>query len=227
MPAGGTEGQIRAVDALLAHQYGTKMPEKRSDPLSSLIRTILSQSSTSANTSRAFASLRERFESWDELARASDARIADAIRSGGLANQKAPRIRAIVKELLEERGEASLEWIDDLPTAEALEYLMHFKGVGPKTAACVVLFSLRRPVFPVDTHVHRIAIRLGWIPPDTDAAAAHELLDEMIPDELTYQLHLNLVQHGRETCHSQNPSCAECVLLELCDYDQTHAPDRE
>ncbi len=219
------EGELRTVDARLADRYGRKTQEERSDPLNGLIRTILSQSSTSTNTSRAFTSLQERFKSWADLAAASDGEIADAIRSGGLANQKAPRIKAIVQELIEERGEASLDWIDELPTAEALEYLEHFKGVGPKTAACVLLFGLGRPVFPVDTHVHRIAIRLGWIPPDTDAEAAHRLLDEMIPDDLAYQLHMNLVQHGRETCHSQNPACAQCVLLERCDYGQDHPPE--
>ncbi|MFO7946939.1 MAG: endonuclease III [Armatimonadota bacterium] len=227
MAGDAIEAEIRAVDAHLAERYGSKAPKKRPDPLSGLIRTILSQSSTSANTSRAFESLRERFESWDELADASDAEIADAIHSGGLANQKAPRIRAVVKELIEERGEASLEWIDDLPTAEALEYLTHFKGVGPKTAACVLLFSLGRPVFPVDTHVHRVAIRLGWIPPDTDAASAHDLLGEMIPENRAYQIHLNIVQHGRETCRSQNPACAKCVLLDLCDHGQDQMQDNQ
>ena len=215
---------VREVDARLVQAYGDKNPYRRGDVLSVLIRTILSQNTSRTNTNKAFESLQQRFDSWEVLAETDETEIADAIRSGGLANQKASRIRAIVREIIDEREEASLEWLDELDTPEATEYLEHFKGVGPKTSACVMLFALGRPVFPVDTHVHRVAIRLGWIVPDTSAENAHEILGEMVPSEVAYRLHVNLIAHGRQMCHPQSPECGECPLFDVCDWGQAHGP---
>lgn len=219
-----TEQDVREVDARLVEAYGDREHTGRGDPLSVLIRTILSQNTSGANSEAAYEALTRPFTPWDELVQANEARIANTIRSAGLANQKASRIRAIVREIVDERGEASLDWLDELDTAEAMEYLEHFKGVGPKTSACVMLFALGRPVFPVDTHVHRITIRLGWIPPDTNADEAHRILGDMVPAEIAYRLHVNLIQHGRDICHAQNPECAECPLLDMCEYARVHGP---
>lgn len=216
---------VREVDARLVERYGHKESSRRGDPLSVLIRTILSQNTSRANTRAAYEALNDRFDTWEQLAQADETQIADAIRSGGLANQKASRIRAIIREIMDDRGEASLDWIDELDTPEAREYLEHFSGVGPKTSACVMLFALGRPVFPVDTHVHRIAIRLGWISPNTGADEAHQILGETVPSDIAYRLHVNLIQHGREICHARNPECAECSLRDICEYAGVHEPE--
>jgi endonuclease-3 len=188
------------------------------DPvLDELIRTILSQNTTARNCNEAFRELSERFGSWDGVRQAAEEDIADAIRAGGLANRKAPRIKRILEEIHERQGNLDLEWIADAPDSEALHYLLAFDGVGRKTAACVLLFALGRPVMPVDTHVHRIASRLGLIG-KASADEAHDLLQRLVPPDDVYSFHMNAVAHGRQTCHAQRPDCANCVLKEECGY---------
>ena len=147
--------------------------------------------------------------------RASVTQIAEAIRSGGLANRKAPRIRRILEEVVERQGNLDLSWIVDAPDSEAIDYLLAFDGVGRKTAACVLMFSLGRPVLPVDTHVHRVAMRLGLIV-KVSADAAHDLLQTIVAPDWIYSFHVNMVAHGRQVCHARGPECPKCVLKREC-----------
>ena len=216
------EDDVRAVDALLRRLHGDALFPGVADPVGGLVRTILSQSTTAANSSRAFDELLRRFPTWDALAQAPVGQIARAIRSGGLAKQKAPRIGAIIRQIIDEHGSATLDFLDQMTVEQATDYLLRFDGVGPKTAACVLLFSLGKPVFPVDTHVRRIAERLGWIPPGLSDTRIHEMLGKAVPAKLRYRLHINMVAHGRRVCRAQRPDCPACPLTDLCDYGREH-----
>jgi len=184
--------------------------------LDELIATVLSQNTSDANSGPAFEELRRRFPDWDQVRRAPVDRIAAAIRQAGLANRKAPRIKEILQRIHRERGELSLEFLHDWAASEALDYLTSFPGVGPKTAACVLLFACRKPVLPVDTHVHRVAKRIGLIGPRTDANRAHVALAEMVPDDRVLEFHIQLIRHGRTVCVARRPQCPDCPLLDLC-----------
>ncbi len=209
---------IHIADARLAEAYGEEASAGPDHPLHVLVRTILSQNTTRANSSRAFQALVSRFDGWNEVANADVRRIAAAIKSGGLANQKAARIRAILREIIAEHGAATLDWLAEMPADAAGAYLRKFNGIGPKTAACVLLFALGREAFPVDTHVRRIAERLGWVQPGLSDDEIHRELGRLVPAKLCYQLHINMVQHGREMCRARSPRCGECVIGDLCDY---------
>src|SRR5450759_4943059 len=175
--------------------YGRREWEPGRPVLDELIYTILSQNTSAKNCDQAFRELSERFPTWKTVMAAPTEHIADAIRTGGLANRKAPRIKLILEQIFERQGTLDLEWIADAPDSEALGYLLGFDGVGRKTAACVLMFGLGRPVMPVDTHVHRVATRLGLIGRMT-ADAAHDALQELVPPEQVYGCHVNLVTHG-------------------------------
>ena len=179
--------------------------------------TVLSQHTSDVNTARAFAGLKQRFPQWRDVVRAPASSVADAIRSGGLADQKAPRIQAILREVEGREGALSLARLEGLPDHEVEDYLCSLPGVGPKTAACVLVFSLGRAAFPIDTHVHRITKRLGWIPPNASADKTHELLKDAIPPELRYELHVQLIAHGRTICKARMPLCSGCALFDLCE----------
>jgi endonuclease-3 len=208
---------ITRVCELLEIAYGRPEWPGGRPVLDELILTILSQNTTAQNCNEAFRRLSERFPTWDE-ARVGDVdQIADAIRVGGLANRKAPRIKRILEQVHERQGNLDLDWIADVPDCEAVEYMLEFDGVGRKTAACVLMFGLGRPVMPVDTHVHRVATRLGLIGKMT-ADAAHDVLQEMVPPENIYSCHVNLVTHGRRICHARGPECGPCVVNMECDY---------
>jgi len=184
--------------------------------LDGLVRTILSQNTTDANSHRAFESLVLRFPRWEDVAVAPVADLEDAIRSGGLARLKAARIQAILSQIRQERGDFSLDFLADMPDEAAWHYLARFKGVGPKTAACVLLFDLGRHVFPVDTHILRVAKRIGWLEPGCNAERAHEVLGKLIPGKLHYRMHVNLIAHGRDTCRPARPRCAACPIAGVC-----------
>jgi endonuclease-3 len=184
--------------------------------LDELIATVLSQNTSSANSGPAYEELRRRFPDWDQVRQAPVVRVAAAIRQAGLANRKAPRIKAILQRIYEQRGELALEFLHHVPACEAQEYLASFPGVGPKTAACVLLFACRQPVLPVDTHVHRLAQRIGLIGPRTDAARAHEELARMVPAGQVLPFHILLIRHGRTVCMARKPKCRDCPLLDLC-----------
>ncbi len=211
---------ITQICALLEERYGPSESKAKHQPLDELVLTVLSQNTSSANCSRAFANLRGRFGSWEEVRQADVASVEDAIRVGGLAKIKAGRIKRALDEIAAQRGELSLDFLAEMPDEDARNCLMQFDGVGIKTASCVLMFSLNRPVLPVDTHVHRVSWRLGLIERAESAESAHYTLQAMIPDELVYSFHVNMVAHGRNICKSRSPVCDDCVLLPLCPHGQ-------
>ncbi len=204
-----------AVHRLLVEAYGEREWHPR-DPLDLLISAILSQNTSDVNRDRAWSRLKRRFPTWEEVLEADIGEIAEAIRPGGLADIKAPRIKEILRTIKGERGELSLDFLKDMDVEEARRWLTSLKGVGPKTASIVLLFSLGKPAFPVDTHVHRVSLRLGLIPSGTSREKAHKILEELLPPEIYYTFHLNMIAHGREVCKAQNPRCEICLLRELC-----------
>jgi len=211
---------ITQIIDLLAEEYGSITWRSRTDPLSELIVTILSQNTSDHNSRRAFDSLLNRFGSWEAVAVGSAGEIAEAIKLGGLALVKAPRIKRILQQIQEQRGSLDLKFLKKMPVAEAKTWLRSLPGVGPKTAACVLLFSLGKPVLPVDTHILRVAKRIGLIDSRVSAEKAHEILGDMVPPRYVYQFHIQMIEHGRRVCKSQRPRCRECVLLKVCPTGQ-------
>lgn len=206
---------------VLDEEYGTLVWRSHGEPLDALVQTILSQATSDVNSGRAFDSLRRAFPGgWDDVRLADVRDIADAIRCGGLADSKAPRIRAVLQEIYERTGTTDLEFLKTTPTDEAKAFLSSFHGVGPKTAACVLMFSLGRPVLPVDTHVFRISHRLGLIDEKLGEAKAHAALQSQLKDTEVYAYHVHLIRHGRRVCVAQQPRCEECVLGAKCAYRQ-------
>ena len=218
----GLLAKALTVHQLLIEEYGQQEWHPR-EPLSVLISAILSQNTSDVNRDQAWRRLKQRFPAWEDVLAADISEIAEAIRPGGLANVKAPRIQEALRAIKLERGELTLDFIAEMEVDEAKQWLTSLNGVGPKTAAIVLLFSLGKPAFPVDTHVHRVSRRLGLIGPKTSREQAHEILEELLPSEIYYTFHLNLIAHGREVCQSQQPRCATCVLREHCDYYRANA----
>jgi endonuclease-3 len=201
----------------LEERHGPLEPPARRDPIEELVLTVLSQNTSDVNRDRAFASMRARYPTWDALAEADPADLAAAIKSGGLSNTKAPRILAILREIRErEGGSFGLSWMKDAPSAQVRGYLTSLPGVGPKTTACVLAFSLGRPALPVDTHVFRVARRLGFLDERTDAARAHGVMEDLVPEELRVRMHVALIRHGRAICKAGRPACEVCPLQALC-----------
>jgi endonuclease-3 len=183
-----------------------------------LVETILSQNTSNRNSEAAYRQLRRRFRTWDAVADAPVEEVERWIRTAGLSRIKAPRIQAILRQVRQERGRITLEFLKRGTVEEAIAYLRRFKGIGPKTIDCLLLFAFAMPVFPVDTHIHRIARRLKWIGPKVSAEKAHDVLEPAIPAGDRYEMHVLLIEHGRKTCKAINPRCARCVLLEVCPY---------
>jgi endonuclease-3 len=215
------------VHAGLREIYGEPQWRPHLDPVSELVSTILSQNTNDVNRDRAFESLRARFPSWEAVCEAGEDEIKEAIRIAGLANHKGPAIQRALRHISEQRGDLSLDFLRDLPIEEAKAWLVAIKGVGPKTAAIVLLFSLRMPAFPVDTHVHRVTGRLGLIGPKVTREKAHVVLEALLPSELYYAFHLNVIRHGRQVCAARSPRCELCALSELCEYHAGEVASRE
>ena len=207
---------VIAVQRLLRGSQGPFVPKPSLPIVDELIATVLSQHTSDRNSERAFADLKAAFPAWEQVLDAPPEALADVIRSGGIADQKARRIQRILAEIGEREGRIDLGRLRDLDDAAVEEYLTSLPGVGPKTAACVLVFAMGRAAFPVDTHVHRVAVRLGWLPPRTTAAAAHQVLTPVVPPGIRYDLHLALITHGREVCKAQRPRCGACVLRDRC-----------
>ena len=210
-------------NAQIIHQkllsfYG--QPEWRSPlpPIAELVSTVLSQNTNDTNRDRAFESLKEAFPTWEAVRDAPQDQVVEAIRPAGLANQKGPRIQAMLAEITHQRGELDLDFLNDTDTSEAYDWLLQFKGVGPKTASIVLLFSLGKPAFPVDTHVHRVTGRLGLRPARMSADKAHEYLAGKFPADAYYAAHLNIIRLGREICLARKPRCETCPLSKDCLY---------
>ncbi|MGB3128225.1 MAG: endonuclease III [Dehalococcoidia bacterium] len=215
-----TQLSIDEITSLLAEEYGPIEWSQHRDPLSELIMTVLSQNTSDHNSRRAFDRLVASFDNWDAMAEANVEDIAQTIKLGGLAQVKAPRIKKILEQILTQMGSYDLGFLQDLPMAEAKAWLQDLPGVGPKTASCVLLFSLGKPALPVDTHIYRVAKRLGLIDSKASAEKAHEILGAMIPAEDVYQFHIHMIEHGRRVCKAQQPRCHQCVLLQICPAGQ-------
>jgi len=221
-----TPRRVRAILRRLERRFGELVPPRSSDPLEELILTVLSQHTSDVNADRAFTSLRAAFPTWEQLAAAREAALADAIRSGGLANTKAPRIQAILHEVQDREGAYDLSRLRDMSDADARTYLTSLPGIGPKTAAVVLSFALGRDAIPVDTHVHRVARRLGLVPARASAEQADGVLHDLVPNGLRTRLHVGLIRLGREICKAPTPRCALCPLKDLCPTAPRYLPRR-
>ncbi len=215
--------KARQVYDLLVAEYGTPTWRQHNDPISELILTVLSQNTSDVNSGRAFQHLKASFKGWEEVLEAGEPDIARAIQSAGLANIKARRIKTILRSIVDRTGGLTLDFLRNESVAEAKSWLRSLDGVGPKTAACVLLFSLRMPALPVDTHVFRVSRRVGLVDEKMPVEAAHEHLEALFEPEEIYPFHLNMIAHGRRVCKAQRPKCAECVLYPVCDNPVTLA----
>ncbi|HET8908356.1 MAG TPA: endonuclease III, partial [Ktedonobacterales bacterium] len=208
------EAKIARIYHKLVNAYGVPAWEPTGDPLGELVATILSQHTSDTNSERAYRQLRATFATWEQVRDAPVADVEAAIRSGGLAKQKARRIQQILYIVTERLGDQplTLNALDSMPLDDAQTWLRELPGVGPKTAACVMLFALGKPAFPVDTHVWRVTKRLGLISQRTSAENAQEILQSLIPPEWRHTMHINLIRHGRQICYARNPACFRCPL---------------
>jgi endonuclease-3 len=206
----------REIIALLDARYGRAPQQLSHDPVFELVLTLLSQHTSDHNSGQAMHRLIERFPTWDAVLAAPVAEVEEAIRPGGLAPTKSKRLQELLAEVKERRPDWDLGLLARLPLDEAKQWLTSLPGVGPKTAACVLLFSLGRPALPVDTHVERVAKRLGLVPPKMPADKAHAALESTLRPNEVYAFHVDLIQHGRRTCHARKPDCEACVLAPRC-----------
>jgi endonuclease-3 len=214
--------KYRRVAPALADHYGVPQWRQHLPPVDELVSTILSQSTSDSNRDKGFDALKTRFASWADVRDADAAEVIAAIRPAGLANQKGPRIQRALRAITDDAGRITLDHLATLPLDDAKAWLTAIEGVGPKTAAIILLFAFGRPAFPVDTHVHRVTGRLGLIPPRMTAEKAHPYLESVVPEADYYAFHLQVIQHGREICDAQRPRCGVCVLRTSCDYFVLH-----
>jgi endonuclease-3 len=211
-----TRRKLRAIVERLREAYGRPEMRPHHAPVDELILTVLSQNTNDRNRDVAYARLRERFKSWDEVRDADEDEVEEAIRPGGISRVKARRIQQILREI----GDDDLSRLADEPLDQARDELLALPGVGRKTAAIVLLFAFGRPDVPVDTHVYRVGTRLGLFRPKAPFEEAHDEMLRLVGDdaEEAYEVHVSLIRHGRRTCHARNPRCRECPLLSLCPY---------
>jgi endonuclease-3 len=214
--------RVRAIRDRLRRLYGRPVAHPHGDPIAELVRTVLSQNTSDTNRDLAYERLRSRFPSWEGVRDVPSDAVIEAIRPGGLGNTKGPRIQAILRTL---GAHPDLDWLEDAPRGEALEFLTSLPGVGRKTAACVLLFSFGRPEIPVDTHVYRVGGRLGLFRERASFEAAHDEMVRVVDSEDAYELHINLIRHGRDVCRPR-PRCHECALRRMCPYWRGLAADR-
>jgi endonuclease-3 len=225
-PNAELRSRILLVTRLLERFHGPQRWRSWGRPLDGLIETVLSQHTSDVNSGAAFRGLKRAFATWKACMDAPAERVERAIRSGGLARQKTRSIQAILRFIHKDRGRLSLEFLRRRPMERARAYLLDLPGVGPKTAACVLLFNLGKPALPVDTHVHRVSWRLGLIPDDATAEDAHEILEPACPPKRVYAFHVLLIRHGRQICKARKPRCGECVLTDICPSTQLRTGDR-
>ena len=207
---------IESVLNLLVSTYGDRHWTQRLDPVGELIQTILSQNTSDSNSHRAFRNLMTTFVNWENVAAAATLQIADAIRTGGLADVKARYIKSTLEALYQDTPDFNLLFLKDMEIQRARAWLMRLPGVGMKTASCVLLFSLGMPAFPVDTHVYRVSQRLGILDPRISVDAAHLKLENMVKPRDIYRCHVLLIEHGRKICKAQRPLCNPCPLKDIC-----------
>lgn len=202
----------------LVEEFGLPDWRPHLSPIGELVSTILSQNTNDINRDAAYDSLRERFPTWEQVRDAREDEVIEAVRIAGLANQKGPAIQNALRVIQEERGAIELDFLSSLTSQEASDWLVKLKGVGPKTAAIVLLFSLKMPAFPVDTHVYRVTGRVGIRPEGMSANKAHQYLAEQFQPDTYYPVHLNLIRLGREICKARIPLCNSCPLKRMCDH---------
>jgi endonuclease-3 len=202
--------------ARLVPLYGEPRWRAHHDPTAELVLTLLSQNTADTNSGRAFSRLLQRFPDWEAVLEAPLSEVEDAIRPGGLAPTKAPRLQAMLAEIRARTGGLDLAFLQDMPVSEARDWLRSLPAVGPKTAACVLLFALGKPALPVDTHVYRVAVRLGLVSAKLTPEKAQDALEALVPPDLQYLFHVMLIRHGRHTCVARNPACNRCPLLDAC-----------
>jgi len=210
------EEKVNACIAILEDLYGVPQEEEM-DPVDLLVMTILSQNTSDANSLRAFGSLKSAYSDYEEMLAAKEEEIAEKIRAGGLAKIKARRIRGALLKIRQDAGAIDLGSLAGMDKKKAMEYLLSFPGIGPKTASVVLLFSFGLPVMPVDTHVFRVSRRLGLVPERASLEKAQQILEKTVPADKYLSLHLNLIRHGRLICRARNPRHVECTLRSLCD----------
>lgn len=221
------DSPIHSIHRVLLGAYGERTWKPHGKPLMELVKTILSQNTSDHNRDLAFKRLQDRFPTWETLRDGDENEIVEAIRPGGLAQIKAPRIQSILRAITIERGDLNLDFLSSMELEEAMSWLEKFKGVGPKTAACVMLFALGKPALPVDTHVHRVSGRLGLLPSGASSHQAHRLLQAAVPSKIVYEFHVLLIEHGRKTCKASRPRCSACVLDSLCQFPDKTSPVRD
>lgn len=214
------QAKALAVHRRLLEVYGRAEWRQPLSALDELVSTILSQNTNDRNRDAAFNLLKQRFQNWEAVRDADPQQVIEAIRTAGLANQKGPRIQAVLRQISAETGSLSLDFLKDWPAVKAHEWLMRFKGVGPKTAAIVLVFSLGMPAFPVDTHIYRVSGRIGLRPAKMSVEQAHLHLAKLFPPDEYGPAHLNLIRLGREVCHARRPECPRCPVSRWCDYYQ-------
>jgi len=213
---------VERIIEVLEREYGKREWQPDGKPLAGLVRTILSQNTSDTNSGRAFDMLMSTFGSWEAIVSAPVEHIAYAIREGGLCKIKALRIKDILNQIKKEQGHVSLDFLGSLSISKAKDYLLGLPGVGEKTANCVLLFSLGKPCLPVDTHVFRVAKRLGLIDANVSIKKAHYLLQQQLPPSKVYQFHIHMIEHGRKICHARNPECGRCILKNDCPGSPAH-----
>jgi endonuclease III len=221
------EQRALAIHLRLEEAFGQPTWRNPLPPVDELVSTILSQNTNDTNRDRAFESLRKRFSTWEQVRDASVEEVIDAIRVAGLANQKGPRIQEALRSITAQRGDLDLDFLANLEVKEAHDWLTNFKGVGPKTASIVLLFSLGKHAFPVDTHIYRVTGRLGLRPQKMTVEQAHLYLGELFPPNTYYAAHLNIIRLGREICQARRPNCPVCPVKDLCDYYSAHFNQQE
>jgi endonuclease III len=207
-----------AIHKTLIEAFGEPIWRTPLSAIDELVSTILSQNTNDVNRDRGFNALRAKFPTWEKVRDADLKAVIEAIRPAGLANQKGPRIQQVLRSITEERGSLNLDFLAGLPVDEARAWLTKFNGVGPKTAAIVLCFSLNMPAFPVDTHIYRVSGRIGLRPEKMTVEQAHPHLESLFPPETYYAVHLNLIRLGREVCGARKPNCPQCPIRKLCDY---------
>ena len=214
--------KIRAVKihTTLLQAFGEPIWRDPLPAIDELVSTILSQNTNDVNRDRGFHALRAKLPTWEAVRDADVEDVIAAIRPAGLANQKGPRIQQVLRAITAERGSLNLDFLADMPIEEARSWLTKFNGVGPKTAAIVLCFSLNMPAFPVDTHIYRLSGRIGLRPEKMTVEQAHPHLESVFPPETYYAAHLNLIRLGREVCHARKPNCPKCPIIKLCDYKE-------
>lgn len=207
----------------LLEKFGEPIWRNPLPAIDELVSTFLSQNTNDINRDRAFDSLRTKFPTWEKVRDASEDEVVEAVRVAGLANQKGPNIQSALRQISDERGELDIDFLKKMPVEDARTWLIKFRGVGPKTAAIVLLFSLGMPAFPVDTHVYRVTGRVGLRPEKISVEKAHPFLEGLFPPETYYAAHLNIIRLGREICKARKPNCKECPLLEICNYGKVQS----